>query len=177
MSAKPVTLYAAPNVYKVWTDRIFLARCDYARGGYNGRHLVVVNGCFDLLHAGHLHMLRYASRRWFANGDPMLVVLLNTDESVQRLKGPLRPIVTFNDRANLLASLRFVSAVAGFSDDTPAEALKRLRPDVLVKGAEYAGQTVPGGEHCGEVRFAPRLPCISTTQLEKRIRAGSTGRP
>jgi rfaE bifunctional protein nucleotidyltransferase chain/domain/rfaE bifunctional protein kinase chain/domain len=100
--------------------------------------IVATSGCFDLLHAGHVHMLEAARRL----GD-RLVVLLNSDASVRRLKGARRPLVPQGDRAALLRALACVDDVIVFDDDTPVHALERLRPDVFVKGGDYGGQDIP----------------------------------
>jgi len=134
--------------------------------------LVFTNGVFDLLHAGHLQSLEQAR----AFGD-RLVVAVNSDSSVRRLKGPDRPYQPAHDRALLLAGLRVVDAVIEFDEDTPAELLAELLPDVLVKGADYEGREVAGGEAVraagGEVRFIELVPGVSTTGLAKRIRGGT----
>ncbi len=103
--------------------------------------LVFTNGVFDLLHAGHLQSLERAR----ALGD-RLVVGVNSDSSARRLKGPDRPYQPASDRALLLAGLRAVDAVTEFDEDTPAELLAELLPDVLVKGADYEGRVVAGGD-------------------------------
>jgi rfaE bifunctional protein nucleotidyltransferase chain/domain len=105
-----------------------------ARGGT----VVAAGGCFDLLHAGHVSLLEAARRL----GD-CLVVCLNSDASVRRLKGPGRPLVQEHDRAAVLASLRCVDAVVSFDEDTPEALLSRLRPDVFAKGGDYAVARLP----------------------------------
>jgi rfaE bifunctional protein nucleotidyltransferase chain/domain len=131
--------------------------------------LVFTNGVFDLLHAGHLQSLEQARHL----GD-RLVVAVNADESVRRLKGPERPYQSAADRALLLAGLRVVDAVTVFDEDTPAELLAALLPDVLVKGADYEGREVAGAEAVraagGEVRFVELVSSRSTTDLVERIR-------
>ena len=133
--------------------------------------LVFTNGVFDLLHAGHLQSLERAR----ALGD-RLVVAVNSDSSARRLKGPDRPYQAAHDRALLLAGLRSVDAVTEFDEDTPAELLAALLPDVLVKGADYEGRDVAGGEavHAagGEVRFIELVGGLSTSALVERIRGG-----
>ncbi|PZW50419.1 D-alpha,beta-D-heptose 7-phosphate 1-kinase /D-beta-D-heptose 1-phosphate adenylyltransferase [Humitalea rosea] len=127
------------------------------------------NGCFDLLHPGHVHLLEQA-RSWCDR----LIVGLNADESVRRLKGPTRPVQAEAARAAVLASLATVDAVTLFAEDTPLELLKALRPDVLVKGADYSVSEVVGGELLvewgGQVRLAELLPGNSTTATVARIR-------
>ncbi|HYE01692.1 MAG TPA: D-glycero-beta-D-manno-heptose 1-phosphate adenylyltransferase, partial [Phycisphaerales bacterium] len=136
-----------------------------------GRRLVFTNGCFDLLHAGHLALLQQAAR----HGD-YLVVAINSDESVRRLKGPERPVRTERDRARLLGGLECVDAVVVFGDPTPERLIQALRPDVLVKGAEYALAEVPGAEFViqsgGRVELLEMVQGVSTTGTIERIRAG-----
>ena len=127
------------------------------------------NGVFDLLHSGHVESLEQAR----ALGD-RLVVAVNSDASVRRLKGPSRPYVEQDDRARLVAALRCVEAVTIFDEDTPADLLGRLLPDVLVKGADYAGQPIAGAEHVeragGKVCLVDLVPGPSTTGIARRIR-------
>lgn len=130
--------------------------------------LVFTNGCFDLLHPGHVAYLDAARRL----GD-RLVVGVNTDASVRRLKGAQRPLVPEQARAAVLAGLAAVDAVVFFEQDTPAELIALLRPDVLVKGGDYAPSQIVGRETVeadgGEVRVIPFLPGYSTTELVRRI--------
>lgn len=131
--------------------------------------LVFSNGVFDLLHRGHVASLEAAR----ALGD-RLVVAVNSDDSTRRLKGPERPFQPERDRAILLASLRCVDAVTVFDEDTPAALIEALLPDVLVKGADYEGRAVAGGEAVmaagGEVRLVALEEGLSTTELVRRIR-------
>jgi D-beta-D-heptose 7-phosphate kinase/D-beta-D-heptose 1-phosphate adenosyltransferase len=137
-----------------------------------GRRIVFTNGCFDLLHAGHLSLLNQAARL----GD-VLVVAINSDASVCRLKGPERPLVPQEDRASVLAALGFVDAVTIFDEDTPLEVLQTIRPDVLVKGGDYQLNDVIGRDLVesagGRVVLVPLTPERSTTALVERIRAGA----
>ncbi|MBC8371883.1 MAG: D-glycero-beta-D-manno-heptose-7-phosphate kinase [Planctomycetes bacterium] len=134
-----------------------------------GRKIVFTNGCFDILHAGHVRYLRAAR----GLGD-VLVLGLNDDDSVARLKGPERPFNELTDRAEVLAALEFVDLVVPFSADTPEELVQKTCPDVLVKGADYKDKGVAGAEfvkqHGGEVEFIDMLPGRSTTGLAERIR-------
>jgi D-beta-D-heptose 7-phosphate kinase/D-beta-D-heptose 1-phosphate adenosyltransferase len=127
------------------------------------------NGCFDLLHPGHVHLLEQA-RSWCDR----LVVGLNSDASVKRLKGDTRPIQGDAARAAVLASLASVDLVTVFEEDTPLELLRVLRPEVLVKGADYTVDKVVGAELVtewnGQVRLAALLPGQSTTATVARIR-------
>ncbi|MBE9605005.1 D-glycero-beta-D-manno-heptose-7-phosphate kinase [Acetobacteraceae bacterium H6797] len=127
------------------------------------------NGCFDLLHPGHVHLIEQ-SRSWCDR----LVVGLNSDASVKRLKGPARPIQSEAARAAVLASLGAVDLVSIFDEDTPIELIKLVKPDVLVKGADYRVDQVVGGdlvqEWGGQVKLAELLPGNSTTATVARIK-------
>jgi D-beta-D-heptose 7-phosphate kinase/D-beta-D-heptose 1-phosphate adenosyltransferase len=129
----------------------------------------MTNGCFDLLHAGHLTVLHESAQL----GDA-LVVAINSDQSVRRLKGSERPLVPEQERAALLAALDCVDAVTVFDEDTPLELLAAATPDVLVKGADYTVEGVVGRElvesRGGRVALVPLLPEKSTTALVERIR-------
>lgn len=129
-----------------------------------GRKVVFTNGVFDILHAGHAALLKKAA----SYGD-VLVLGLNSDASVRRLKGANRPIVPFRDRAKLLASLRVVDYVVGFSQDTPLNLIEKLLPDVLVKGADYKLTEIVGAECVkaagGEVVRVRLLKGRSTSQI------------
>ena len=139
-----------------------------ARGG---RTVVLTNGCFDLLHAGHVRLLRRAR----AEGD-VLVVALNTDASVRRLKGPGRPIFPLRERLEVLAAFADVDYVTWFSEPTPRRIVAALRPDVLVKGGDWPVERIVGREVVqaggGSVHSLPLLPGYSTTALIERIRSG-----
>ncbi|HQU44676.1 MAG TPA: adenylyltransferase/cytidyltransferase family protein [Pirellulales bacterium] len=145
------------------------------RAREEGRIVVFTNGCFDLLHCGHLATLEFAR----SLGD-VLIAAVNSDDSARRLKGAGRPATGAALRAASLAALGCVDCVVVFDDDTPAELIGAIRPDVLVKGAEYQGTAVPGSEFAGRVAFAPMVPGVSTTEIlnqiawEGRIRAEET---
>ncbi|MFB1048451.1 PfkB family carbohydrate kinase [Streptomyces chrestomyceticus] len=145
-------------------DPLELARRTREGGG----RVVVAGGCFDVLHAGHVALLREARRL----GD-CLIVCVNSDASVSRLKGPRRPVVSEADRTALLLALQDVDAVLVFDEDTPSEALERLRPHIFVKGGDYTGQEIPEAraDWDGEVVIVPYLAGRSTTSLIRR--AGS----
>ncbi|MBR0680990.1 D-glycero-beta-D-manno-heptose-7-phosphate kinase [Roseomonas eburnea] len=134
-----------------------------------GWRIGFTNGCFDLLHPGHVHLLEQA-RSWCDR----LVVGLNTDASVKRLKGAARPIQSEAARAAVLASLATVDCVTLFDEDTPIELIRALRPEVLVKGADYTVEQVVGGnivlDYGGQVKLAELLPGNSTTATVARIR-------
>lgn len=132
-----------------------------------GFRIVFTNGCFDLLHRGHVEYLSKA-----ADMGDVLVVGLNTDASVRRLKGPTRPINKEDDRALLLSALSFVDAVVLFGEDTPYELIREVRPDVLVKGADYRREEIVGYEfvtsYGGRVETIPFVDGYSTTKLINR---------
>ncbi len=138
-----------------------------ARVRATGGTVVATGGCFDLLHAGHVATLRAAR----GLGD-CLVVCINSDDSVRRLKGPTRPLVTAADRARVLEALEYVDAVVVFDEDTPAQVLDRLRPDVWAKGGDYAGADLPEAAVLrtwgGQAVVLPYLDGHSTTALVQR---------
>ena len=131
--------------------------------------MVFTNGCFDILHRGHVEYL-YAAREL---GDA-LVVGVNTDDSVRRLKGPSRPVVPLEDRLYVLAGLGCVDAVTPFAEDTPRELIAALLPDVLVKGGDYDADEVVGAREVrdagGKVVILPFVEGRSTTGLIRRLR-------
>ena len=130
-----------------------------------GKKIVFTNGCFDILHAGHVSVLEFSRSK----GD-VLVVGLNSDASVKRLKGPSRPVNTQADRALVLAALQAVDAVCVFEEDTPYELIKLVQPDVLVKGGDYKPSEIVGREFAKKVvRFA-LLKGRSTTNIIKKVR-------
>ncbi|MBQ2312561.1 MAG: D-glycero-beta-D-manno-heptose 1-phosphate adenylyltransferase [Elusimicrobiaceae bacterium] len=129
-----------------------------------GKKIVFTNGCFDILHAGHVSSIEFAKSK----GD-ILVLGLNSDASVKRLKGPKRPINKQADRALVVASLGAVDAVCLFSQDTPLELIKLVRPDVLVKGADYKNKEVVGEQFAGRVVLFPLVKGRSTTNLINKI--------
>lgn len=137
-----------------------------------GRRIVFTNGCFDVLHAGHVQYLRFAR----SQGD-VLVVGVNDDASVERLKGPTRPVNPLADRMEVLAALEMVDAVAPFGDDTPLEVIERVTPDVLVKGEDWREKGVVGREwverHGGKVVLAPLLAGRSTTSTLEKLGEGA----
>jgi D-beta-D-heptose 7-phosphate kinase / D-beta-D-heptose 1-phosphate adenosyltransferase len=144
-----------------------VARVEHERS--LGRRIVFTNGCFDLLHAGHVHLLERAR----ALGD-FLVVGVNSDASVRRLKGPERPVVQEHDRVKVLSALDAVGLVIVFDEDTPIELIRRLRPDVLAKGGDYSIPTIVGAQEVlawgGRVETIPLVGGRSTSQLVDMIR-------
>lgn len=132
---------------------------------WEGKKVVFTNGVFDIFHAGHVQLLEKAR----SLGD-VLIVGLNKDESAARLgKGPGRPINRFEDRAAVLCALSCVDAVVGFSEDTPLELIARIKPDVLVKGADYRKGQIAGAEHAQKVVRIPLKQGYSTTSLIRRL--------
>ena len=133
-----------------------------------GRRVVFTNGCFDVMHAGHVAYLAWARAR----GDA-LIVGLNSDDSVRRIKGENRPIVGFEDRARILCALRSVDAVVAFGERTPEVLLDALKPDVHVKSAQYREEELPERDvvlqHGGVIKLAPHIEGVSTTDLIARI--------
>jgi len=134
----------------------------------NGKKVVFTNGCFDILHVGHVKYLQIAK----SFGD-ILIVGLNSDESVSRLKGPTRPVNIAEDRAYLLAALEAVDFVVPFTEDTPYNLIKMIEPDVLVKGGDYEGKAVVGTEFAGELKLVEFVDGKSTTKTIEKIQ-GST---
>ncbi len=135
----------------------------------NGKKIVFTNGCFDILHAGHVHYLEQAKEL----GDE-LVVGLNSDSSVKTLKGPSRPINNLEQRAKVLSSLKCVDRIVSFADETPIKLIKEIKPDVLVKGGDYKVKDVVGHKEVrswgGEVKIIPLVPGLSTTNLIKKLK-------
>ncbi|MDQ3867874.1 MAG: D-glycero-beta-D-manno-heptose 1-phosphate adenylyltransferase, partial [Actinomycetota bacterium] len=134
-----------------------------------GRRIVFTNGCFDILHRGHITYLSRAKTL----GD-VLVVGLNSDASVARLKGPGRPVNTLDDRAHVLAALSCVDLVVPFAEDTPVELVRAVRPDVFVKGGDYTREMLPEAPVVealgGAVHLLPYVEDRSTTGIIDRIR-------
>jgi D-beta-D-heptose 7-phosphate kinase/D-beta-D-heptose 1-phosphate adenosyltransferase len=138
----------------------------------SGETIVFTNGCFDLLHVGHVTLLEDC------RGLGSKVVLgLNTDASVQRLKGPTRPVVGERERARVMAALAAVDAVVLFDEDTPIELIRAVKPDVLVKGGDYNVETVVGHDIVeaagGRVAIVPTVEGFSTTSIVKKLKGGS----
>jgi D-beta-D-heptose 7-phosphate kinase/D-beta-D-heptose 1-phosphate adenosyltransferase len=126
--------------------------------------IVFTNGCFDLLHAGHLSSLEFAKKQ----GD-ILVVGINSDESIQRLKGPMRPIQTLKDRIAMLEGIQCVDYIIPFNEDTPKGIVEILKPSVLVKGEDYINKHINSAEFAEKVVFVPMKPETSTTSTISRI--------
>lgn len=141
----------------------------------NGKRLVFTNGCFDILHVGHVSYLEEAR----SLGD-ILVVAVNSDESVKKLKGSHRPIVNQGDRMKVLAALESVSYVTYFEEETPFDLISVLLPDVLVKGGEWQIDQIIGSDvviaHGGEVKSLKFMEGSSTTNIEQKIILGYLAR-
>ena len=154
LKAKLLTPDAAADIVKCWK--------------LQGKKVVFTNGCFDILHAGHVQYLEKAK----ASGD-MLIVGVNSDASVKQLKGNDRPLVTAIDRCTVLAALEAVDATVIFDEDTPAEIIETLLPNILVKGADWPIDKIVGAEtvleHGGEVKTVELLEGRSTTSIIERI--------
>jgi D-beta-D-heptose 7-phosphate kinase/D-beta-D-heptose 1-phosphate adenosyltransferase len=137
-----------------------------------GRTVVFTNGCFDLLHVGHVRYLQEAR----ALGD-VLVVGLNSDNSVKRLKGPGRPLQNENDRIEILAALQCVDFATLFDEDTPEQLIQRVRPDVLVKGGDWAVEKIVGGafvqSYGGKVKTLQFVEGHSTTRLIEKMNSSN----
>jgi len=135
----------------------------------NGRRIVFTNGCFDLLHPGHVRCLEQAR----ALGD-LLIVAINSDTSVRRMKGEERPVVPEAERAEVLAALTAVDYVTIFEEDTPREIITRIMPEVLVKGGDWGPDQIVGRTEVesagGRVESIPLSPAPSTTALIEKIR-------
>jgi len=133
-----------------------------------GKRVVFTNGCFDLIHLGHVTYFKFAK----AQGD-ILVVGVNTDNGIRRLKGSKRSIINENDRIGVLEELESIDYLVRFDEDTPIELIQQVRPDVLVKGADYAKEQVVGWdfvESCGgRVALAPLVDGRSTSAVIQRI--------
>lgn len=133
-----------------------------------GMQIVLTNGCFDLLHVGHLASLKFAK----SLGD-ILVVAINDDSSVQRLKGKTRPIIPIQERAEIISELKVVDYVIPFHQNNAVEIVKVLRPDIYVKGADYNLHDTPEGnevnKYGGTIKTAPFVQNISTTAIVKKI--------
>ncbi|HOW28060.1 MAG TPA: D-glycero-beta-D-manno-heptose 1-phosphate adenylyltransferase [Elusimicrobiota bacterium] len=136
-----------------------------------GKTVAFTNGCFDLFHAGHVRTLQTARRQ----GD-VLVVGLNSDRSVRRLKGPSRPLVPQRDRATVMAALSCVDFVTVFNEETPARLIETIRPDVVVKGGDWSARDIVGRDVAKKVVRVPLVKGLSTTALIQKIRQRFRGR-
>jgi len=134
-----------------------------------GQKVVFTNGCFDLLHLGHVDYLENAK-----NLGDKLIIGLNTDSSVSRFKGPERPLQDQNSRARILAALQFVDLVVFFNEDTPLDLISQLLPNVLVKGSDYLAENIVGADvvkkNGGVVKTIDFVPGYSTTRIVEKIK-------
>ena len=147
-------------------QQLIAARADWKR---TGKKVVFTNGCYDILHPGHIRLLEAAR----SLGD-VLILALNTDASVQRLKGPGRPLIPQDQRAELAAALSAVDAVTFFDEDTPRDLIASILPDILIKGADWA-HFIAGREEVeaagGQVLALPLEPGYSTTGILEEVLA------
>lgn len=134
-----------------------------------GLKVVFTNGCFDILHLGHVDYLEKAR-----NLGDRLVLGLNTDDSVSRFKGPFRPIQDETSRARIIASLQFIDLVVFFNEDTPLNLISEIVPDILVKGSDYLAENIVGADvvnrNGGQVKTIDFVPGYSTTRIVERIK-------
>jgi len=147
------------NKIKRWDELLEIVKLSKA----SGKKVVFTNGCFDIIHAGHVHYLRQAK----SLGD-LLIVAINSDESVKKLK-PERPIISEKERIEVVAALEMVDYVTVFKEDTPYELIKILKPDVLVKGGDWKVEEIVGSDIVKEVYSLTYKQGISTTEIIKKI--------
>ena len=141
---------------------------ELARHRASGKKIVFTNGCFDIIHLGHVKYFQWAKQQ----GD-ILVVGVNTDTGIRRLKGPKRPVIHEDDRIGVLEELESIDYLVRFDEDTPLELIHQIKPDVLVKGQDYTKETVVGAdfvEQCGgRIALAPLIDGRSTSGVIERI--------
>jgi len=158
---------------------------DYKSAGFSGwlkalsfrsdvRRLVFTNGCFDLVHSGHIKLFSWIKETWPGG---LTLVAVNSDDSVRRLKGAGRPLNGLMDRMIVLSAMRHVDVVCSFAEDTPSEIVKFVHPDILVKGGDYRDKKIVGEDfvlsYGGIVQKGPYMPGVSTTELIKTAIGGS----
>ncbi|MFH1478354.1 MAG: D-glycero-beta-D-manno-heptose 1-phosphate adenylyltransferase [Candidatus Omnitrophota bacterium] len=155
-------------LYKNITSLTSLKK-ELKKKAYKNKKIVFTNGCFDILHVGHISYLQKAK----SLGD-ILIVGLNSDDSVKRLKGPSRPIVKASDRGNVLLALKSVDLVVVFDELTPIKLIENIRPDVLVKGGDWKIKDIVGSDivrtYKGKVKSLPFIKGFSTKDIIKKIR-------
>jgi rfaE bifunctional protein nucleotidyltransferase chain/domain len=160
--------YSYLSSQKILTEEALIRKAQAWRFARE-KKIVFTNGCFDLLHLGHVDYLEKASRL----GD-YLIVALNSDASVRELKGENRPIIAESARARIIAALEFVDAVTIFDESTPERLIRAILPDILVKGSDYAPEKVVGAEFVkqngGELALIPFLEGYSTTSIIEKIK-------
>ena len=152
---------------KIWTRQNLENEVNLVK--QQGKTIVFTNGCFDILHAGHIHYLEETSKL-----ADFFIVALNSDDSVKRLdKSPARPLQNEQSRSAVMSALSFVDAVVIFNEDTPKEIIEAITPDVLVKGGDYDIKDIVGADwvtsHGGRVTTIDFLPGYSTTAIEQMI--------
>lgn len=144
-------------------------KSELARLKKSGKVIAFTNGCFDILHYGHVSYLEKAKRK-----DRVLILGLNSDDSVRRLKGPSRPVNPQKARAGVVAALESVDFVTIFAEDTPLKLIESIKPDVLIKGADWKGKPVIGSElvkaNGGKVEFIKFIDNFSTTKIIESVR-------
>lgn len=128
------------------------------------KKVVITNGCFDIIHRGHIKIFRKAK----SLGD-VLIVALNSDDSIRRLKGKNRPIMNQEERVEVLSELESIDFIVIFDQDTPENVIKTLKPDILVKGSDYKIEEIVGREYVEKVVRVPLIKGLSTTQIIRRI--------
>ncbi len=152
---------------KIFTKEALKSQLNIWR--FKEKKIVFTNGCFDLLHLGHIDYLSKA-----ADLGDLLIIGLNTDQSVSKIKGPHRPITDQKSRARILASLFFVDAIVPFDEETPLDLIKLVQPDVLVKGSDYKAEEIVGYDVVtakgGRVETIDFLPGYSTSLIENKIK-------
>ena len=129
-----------------------------------GKTIAFTNGCFDLMHIGHVKYLEQASR-----ANRVLIVGLNSDSSIRKIKGPTRPIVIQESRAAVMAALESVDFVVIFNEDTPHKIISAIKPDILIKGADWKGKSVAGEDLVKRVEFIKFVEGFSTTNIIEKI--------
>lgn len=153
---------------KIYSDYDILAK-QVLKWQIHNEKVVFTNGCFDILHLGHIDYLSKA-----ADLGDRLIIGLNTDASVSKLKGPSRPVIDELTRASKLASFAYVDAIVYFGEETPLELIKTVKPNVLVKGGDYTIETIVGADEVsangGEVKVIPFLPGHSSSSIIDKIR-------
>ena len=164
---RPIALYELHRQLDPLAAKIMSVEdLTYLRDGvYSDQRWVFTNGCFDIMHPGHIASLQAAKSR----GDK-LVVAVNSDASVQSLKGPSRPIMPLSERVQMVAALECVDFVVSFEEDVPYKVVEAVRPNVMVKGKDYADKPISGAELAGEVFLVDMLPGSSTTNIIRKIK-------
>ena len=156
--------------YKIFKLQSLKSKLNSLRAG--GKRIAFTNGCFDILHFGHVSYLEAAKK-----DNRVLVIGLNSDQSICKIKGPQRPIIAQDKRAALLAALQCVDFVTIFNEETPLKVIRVLKPDILIKGADWKGKDVIGSEvvksYGGHVEYISYIPGCSTTEIIEKITHGS----